>query len=758
MTSWDTISAEEESFGADRVKRARRRYVIQTSPKTWIVPGDPKLSDTYEQYDITLPPNERKYICSCYSHAGGQFRRRKACSHVMAVILFKRGKLDGEIQDKGETDTQSSLAFDLDTDSASDEDEDEGARVDNRQEGSPSSSSSDTPPPAPSPLRLAVDAAEPQKLTNNHLTPDNPLFGLPPIPAKFTEFRPHQWPAIIETINLLESGVKVVMISAPTGSGKTIIGEAVRRLYANRTPTTYACTTKSLQDQILSDFDYAKVLKGRSNYPTLDDPSITAEDCVVKKATLPACNKCPGSSGAGLSWVGDDWDDEQNNSETKHCFFCHPANKCPYAEAKLEALTAPLAVLNMAYLLAETNSHRSSFTGRRLAIIDEADTIEQQLMNHIEVEISARIRAEIGIKTLPKKTIESDWIRWIRDEVIPAIEKTLFEVRGQQSFEFGAPNTKKNRAIQRLTRLNDKLAWLLHSDNELDADTNIESGWVFTGYESGDRDDTTTLRFRPIRVDRYAQTFLWSHAQQFILMSATLISPEQMAADLGLEDHEWAVVNVESTFPIERRPIYLKPAASMTFKNKDEAWPKMAHAMDEIINSHPNERVLVHTVSYGLTGFLFEKSSSDRLMTYRRAWDRDKVLGQFLDTENGVLLAPSFDRGIDLPQEECRVIIIAKVPYPSLGDKVTKARMYSHGGRTWYAVETIRSVAQMTGRAMRSADDFCETYILDGQFNRLYRENKRLFPKWWREAVIANVYDPKTRELVEKIEEAKEGL
>ena len=95
------------------------------------------------------------------------------------------------------------------------------------------------------------------------------------------------------------------------------------------------------------------------------------------------------------------------------------------------------------------------------------------------------------------------------------------------------------------------------------------------------------------------------------------------------------------------------------------------------------------------------------------------------------------DRGIDLSYDLCRVVIVGKVPFPNLGDKQVAARLYSDKkhGQLWYAVATVRSLVQMCGRAMRAPDDRCTIYILDSQFERLYKEWKHLFPTWWREAL-----------------------
>lgn len=37
---------------------------------------------------------------------------------------------------------------------------------------------------------------------------------------------------------------------------------------------------------------------------------------------------------------------------------------------------------------------------------------------------------------------------------------------------------------------------------------------------------------------------------------------------------------------------------------------------------------------------------------------------------------------------------------------------------------------------MRSEKDYCHTFILDGNFNRLVQQNKKLFPDWYLEAVV----------------------
>jgi Rad3-related DNA helicase len=203
----------------------------------------------------------------------------------------------------------------------------------------------------------------------------------------------------------------------------------------------------------------------------------------------------------------------------------------------------------------------------------------------------------------------------------------------------------------------------------------------------------------------------------------------------------YATVSIPSSFPTENRPIHVHNVAHMSRKNKDTAYPAIATAVAKIITMHPEDRILVHTVSYDLNSFLASSLSSapgasGRVCTYRSSSEKGNAIRDYLRSPNSVLLAPSLDRGIDLPGDDCRVIVVCKVPFPSLGDKQISAKLYSKGGQLWYSVNTVRSLVQMTGRGMRSEDDSCTSYILDSQFiEQIWRRNKHLLPVWWKDAL-----------------------
>ena len=169
--------------------------------------------------------------------------------------------------------------------------------------------------------------------------------------------------------------------------------------------------------------------------------------------------------------------------------------------------------------------------------------------------------------------------------------------------------------------------------------------------------------------------------------------------------HTWGGISVPSTFDPARRPIYVHPIVAMTRKNEDEARPQIAQAIVKVAARHADDKILVHTVSYSLNRFLEDVlRQSDqlfRVVTYNTATEKQRAIDRYLAQAGAIFLAPSLDRGIDLPGDDCRVIVVCKVPFPSLGDKQVSARMHSKGGQSWYAVKTIRSLVQMTGRGMR---------------------------------------------------------
>lgn len=558
-----------------------------------------------------------------------------------------------------------------------------------------------------SPAAQAAIAAANKKIIDRDR---NPL--LADLPPWVRGFRSHQVSAINSVVNAYDRGVPVVVMEAPTGAGKTLIGESVRRML--ETNAVYMCSTKSLQDQFLRDYDYAKVLKGRANYPTENYPQRFNADRWADQLSADDC-----------TWNG------------SRCDWCHGKSTCPYERAKVAAVSSDLCVTNTSYFLGETSmGERSKLAGWGLVIADEADTLESELMNFVSVDISERRMEQWGWYPPEKVTVASSWVEWL-DQRIPQLKERLIrmpttgDVRQMRERKFVAGLLEKLRVVRK------------GLDDE-------DHPWVYTGKGaegSGrikERNQGRAVSFKPSRVDGIGREVLWDKGERWLLMSATVISAAEMLDSLGY-DGEWEFVPVPSTFPVENRRVVVKNVADMAMKKREESWPKMGDGVVEILNRHPNERVLIHAVSYDLSRYLHSRVSNlftldgymRRAVTYGNAAGREQALAEYLSSPSSILVAPSMDRGIDLPGDACRVQVIAKVPFPNLGDRQIAARMHSRGGQTWYNVLTIRTIVQMCGRAVRSAEDHAVTYILDSQFSgRVYGSNRGLIPGWWKDAVV----------------------
>jgi Rad3-related DNA helicase len=497
------------------------------------------------------------------------------------------------------------------------------------------------------------------------------------LPEWFTGYRSHQEQAVNEIVEAFRSGQRIVMLDAPTGSGKTLIAEAVRQILDSS--GLYICTTKSLQDQFVASFPTAQI-RGRANYP-----------CSGHEDQFPLIN-------ASLCTKRSAQDD---------CRFCDTT--CPYLEAKHEATSANLTCTNTAYALGVWNSPRPFLDDRGLCVIDEADVIESEIMNHEEIRIPNYLLEQAKLDRPPFVTREAGlkdgrWQTWLGDA-----HDAISEL-----YRSTPPTTPKQIARRNaLSRLRARLR------------TTLDDNWVLT--------DDLGVVFKPYRVDHLAPSVALSHAHRYLFMSGTLLSGELMAEELGIESFSY--VAMPSQFPAARRPIVYRGVADMSRTTIDGDFPLLVAELTAILAAHPNTRILVHTHSYAITRRLAAALPPARLVSYASARDREPALRTYLSRPDAVMLASSFERGIDLPHDLCRVQVVAKVPYPYLGDRLVSARLHSAGGRGWYDMHTVRSLVQSFGRAMRSADDWAITYILDKGFAKFYRNTRYLFPAYIREAI-----------------------
>lgn len=535
------------------------------------------------------------------------------------------------------------------------------------------------------------------------------------LPQKFTEFRPGQEKAL-EIIAATKK--RFTAVQAPPGVGKSLLGAAAQRMLNLK--MLYVCQTIQLQEQILADFPYARLLKGRVNYSTAnypgDFPQVNCSQCTKTRKRYTRQN-------GQLIEI---------DPPEKTCRLCPSTKVCPYEIAKREALASDFTVMNYAYWLAEANSvgrfgEKKDQDGNSvrmpLVVLDEADTLEKSLMGFIELRVPTRLAARLRIQEPSVLTVQDNrWVEWAQGkDGNGGVKKILEDRLLSLSERWGIEGGKEQDEIERLlTRLE-----FFVSD--------IQSGnsWVYAEREN--------IVFRPVKVSSYGQNTVWRHGERFILMSGTLISAREVSKDLGVPYSEIEFIDLPSEFEPSRYPVFYSPSVSMSNKSKDVSLPMMAESVDKSLDKYTRHKVLVHTVSKGLATYIYENSRhKSRMIVYGGdGLRREDALRNYIEASYpAVLVAQSMDRGVNLPDELCRVILVTKIPYGDLSDKQVSARVYGTGrdGQTWYVVNAWRSLIQMTGRGMRHENDWVITEILDANFGeRLWPQHKYLAPKWWKE-------------------------
>jgi len=507
----------------------------------------------------------------------------------------------------------------------------------------------------------------------------------------FARFRSGQREALDAVRDAFDGGHRFVVLEAPTGSGKSAIAIALAR----EAGSAYLLTAqKLLQDQYLRDFADVALMKGRSNYDCLVvDTHAAAAPCLVGR-TFPQCDDCP------------------------------------YFRAKDVAVAADRTVMNYAYALAETN-HAGGFGPRELLVLDEAHGIEGALMRYVEVRLSDAELARAGVEhRLPQGSETFELIESVLD-LVPALHARLRDVtaRIETLPDTSAAAMQALRVKRWLDGVLSGLSLLADSMDEGDAEWVVEEGRDAAG---------RILSIRPVDVAAFAEPLLFRLGERVLLMSATILDPVTYLAALGLEPDEVALIRAPSTFPPERRPIHLRPAARLTRHYLAAELPKLIDAVAELMRLHPDEKGVVHAHSYRIARAVeagLPEELRGRIRSHADAAGRDAALEAHLRAPGPtVLLTPSMTEGVDLADDAARWQAICKIPWPFLGDPQVAARRARDP--SWYAWRTCLTIVQAYGRSVRSADDHAVTYLLDADFPGFLRRERERLPDWFHEAIV----------------------
>jgi ATP-dependent DNA helicase DinG len=524
----------------------------------------------------------------------------------------------------------------------------------------------------------------------------------------FKEVRIQQEQSLNFAIKEFKAGKRFVLLECPTGVGKSGIAITLGKYFQARMQTpgvrtgTYITTPqKILQAQYENDFADINNVSAKQNYTCVQRPGNVS--CQI---------------GQWMNQIALTYSQQASYNE-----------ECPYKIAKKRFKEGILSLTNVAYMLNNV-MYTDEITKRQLLIVDECHMLESALVEFVAMDFDGVvIEEELGIdwNTVTDKTDIAVFTDWVVSTYLPRVKDLVETLKRKIKTYAMKHGSNFDKAHMRLLNLSAKYDTIECQLNRY-LEHFEQKDWVMSVDEM-----KQIVKIQPIYASKYAESHLFKVADKVLLMSGTILDKEAFCSNLGIKQSEAAFVSLDSPFPKENRPIISMNVGLMSYNNINATLPKLAAAVREILNSHAKDKGIIHTNSFKIAEYLQKSIGGSRLLLHNSK-NRIQILQEHIDSKYPtVLISPSFTEGIDLFDERSRFQIIAKVPFPFLGDKYVKVKMERIP--EWYAWETCKTIIQASGRSVRSVDDHAWTYILDGSFENFFRNNKKLFPQWWKDAL-----------------------
>ena len=526
---------------------------------------------------------------------------------------------------------------------------------------------------------------------------------------------------IVESIN---SGFKKIVISAPTGVGKSALGVCLGNYLEN---AFFITKTKSLQDQYTRDFPFLLPVKGKSNFECLKLMDLkNIDDPILAKSMGYTCDK--GECAEGKTESGQTiFCKYKPDLKAMASFETQDDKTCLYYNTKYNALLSNFSVWNYSaffQLMKYNKSHFGEYMDKKISIFDEAHGIESQILQFIGLDISKKQFEEckIDIKRYDVSKV---------DEVI----QLLTDMRIFYGSEMGKmDNNEISYNYKNYSRYENnfkKFADVIASIEE-DPDNFIISKI------SNDILDSRGVSMKPLDISGYIEDFFETEYQAF--MSAT-IDKKSFSETMGIPESEIAFIDTpKSPFPLEHRKIDFLDVARLGSKADPKKEFEAIQKIDELLTNHKNERGLILTQSIHRCLAILKNLSPQNQKRIRICHStnsdsktQDEIIAEHRKDETGVLLSSSLWEGVDLKDDDSRFQIIAKIPYQNLGDLRVKKKMKKYP--LWLNSIALMTVLQGFGRSIRSEDDWAKTYVLDSGIHDLISRTRSIIPRAYHDVL-----------------------
>lgn len=514
------------------------------------------------------------------------------------------------------------------------------------------------------------------------------------------------------------NGKKNVILSADTGTGKSIIGAVVSKIFSYHfenefkdgelLPSLITVHSNSLVKQYTKSFErfpsteFHQIL-GASNYKceagqqmSVDKhKTYTGEDCFKKMADKGIIQK-----------------------------YC---NDCEYHIAKSMINSTNALITNYSYHFI-SSLWSQHLKPRKITIFDEAHTINDVFCEHTSIFVSVdRLESYIDEcrKLFPIATRE-----WI--EQLSEIKDKIKSNRINES-NYVQPLKEIMNCYKGISGIFEKEAKEANINDYVKYNKigkkyfnlGCKIGDLFTHkfdhvFESKDKE----FSIKPIFVGEMSKLVM---SEYNLFMSAT-ISPEFMNTTLKLPSYETAFIKLAPVYDPSNKTVSFigNHRLNKAAMENPVIIEELQETVSEIVNSGSDDGMkgLMLTPSFAVGELLSKKinSKKTKIFLHKSGIKADDIVKEF-KAYNGpsILISPSIYEGLDFADDLSRYQIIVKAPYPSLGEKRMKHIADNYG--EIYRIMTIKKIIQGIGRSVRNKDDWALTFILDKNAEMLFKSS-----------------------------------
>ena len=548
--------------------------------------------------------------------------------------------------------------------------------------------------------------------------------------------RPLQEKLIEQIQEKIDTGVKVILLSAPTGIGKSLIAASVAGYFGSSFVVT---ASKHLQDQYTKDMPWFKPNKGMPNFAC--HKMMEKHGIDLTETDFAVQNKWTCDMGPCSVTVEENQEKVQKVCKYKPKLAEVAEGKikqddCLYYLQKYQSLISSHSIWNYAsyfQMMKYQKEKYAEYLNKKVAIFDEAHRIEDQIIQFVGIDIYERNLTECKIDVENYDLENIDDVMKLSDGLSESYARQISNLEESSAFA-------QNPDYEVVQTLENKYKKYAEARSEIYSN---KQNFILNKPYFDEGGKFRSLSVKPLDISKYVSTF-FDHPVQ-IFMSAT-IDKESFCENTGFDSGVVEIVDTQvSPFPIENRKVEFTDVKRLSYNSTRDDELLVIKKIDEIMTKYYDKKGLVLTSSKSRCFQILENLSEENKKRIRICHSfnadgktQDQVVQEHADSKNGVLLSSSLWEGVDLKEDLSRFQIVAKAPYPMLSETRTKIKMQKYP--LWYKAQAIMKLLQGFGRSIRDYGDWADTYVLDSAAHELLLMNRKMVPHAYHDIIFPSSF------------------